>query len=104
MRKTVLLPVGTEGTGAQRLAKAGLTVMKTPAGVQVMAVGLKSPADKAGIEQGFTITGLETERDRPHKEWLYLPALLVLALVMGLQRARVGRVGLPGAPWRAATS
>ncbi len=88
MRKTVLLPLPGEGSAAQRLAKAGLTTMSTAAGTQIMAVGLKSPADKAGFEQGFTITGVEVERDRPAKEWLYFPALFVLGIVVLLQRAR----------------
>jgi hypothetical protein len=81
IKKTVLLPLRSEGSGAQRLARAGLTTMRTPSGTQVMAVGLRSPADKAGIEQGFLVTGMETERERMAKEWLYIPALLVLALL-----------------------
>lgn len=56
--------------------------------VQVMAVGLKSPAAKAGFEQGFNVTGIETERDRPAREWLCVPALLLLAGIMWLQQRR----------------
>ena len=95
MKKTVLLPLPSEGNGAQRLAKSGLTVMTTPTGPQVMAVGLKSAADKAGFEQGFFITGIELERDRMAKEWLYIPALLVLGLVMLLQRSRAAMPAMP---------
>jgi hypothetical protein len=98
IHKTVLLPLPGEGGGAQRMAKAGLTTMSTPAGTQVMAVGLKSPADKAGFEQGFIITGIENERDRPAKEWLFLPALLVLGIVVLLQRARAGSLRMRAAP------
>jgi hypothetical protein len=53
-----------------------------------MSVGLKTPAAKAGFEQGFLVTGIETERARPAKEWLYLPALLVLAGIALAQRRR----------------
>jgi hypothetical protein len=49
---------------------------------------LKSPAEKAGFEQGFKITGIETLADRPAKEWLYLPAFLLVAAIFGLQRLR----------------
>lgn len=49
---------------------------------------LHSAAERAGLEQGFVITGVEVPADRPAKEWLYLPAMLVLALVMGLQLRR----------------
>ncbi len=92
VKKTVLLPLGGEGSARQRMAKAGLTTMTTPAGTQVMAVALNSAADKAGFEQGFTITGIEVERDRVAKEWLFIPALLVAGLVILLQRARAGRL------------
>ena len=88
VKKTVLLPLGNAGTGAQRIAGAGLRVMALPAGTQVMSVGLNSAADKAGFEQGFMITGVETARSRPAKEWLFVPALLILGAVAWLQRRR----------------
>jgi hypothetical protein len=62
--------------------------MTTPTEVQVIAVSLKGPADKAGFEQGFKVTGIEVPEDRMAKEWMYLPALLLLAIVFALQRLR----------------
>ena len=88
VRKTVLLPLGAEGDGAQRIAKAGLSTTALPDRVQVMAVGLKSPAAKAGFEQGFNVTGIELERPRPAREWLFVPALLLLAGIMWRQDRR----------------
>jgi TRAP-type C4-dicarboxylate transport system permease large subunit len=88
VRKTVLLPLNSEGTGVQRIRKAGLTLMTTGPDVQVMAVDLRGAADRAGFEQGFKVTGVELPADRIGKEWLYLPALLLLALIYGLQRMR----------------
>ena len=82
--KTVMLRLGDEGSGAQRIAASGLRV----AANTVTGVGLNSAADKAGFEQGFRITGVEVAVDRPAKEWLYLPALVLLALVALLQRMR----------------
>jgi TRAP transporter 4TM/12TM fusion protein len=93
VRKTVLLPLNSEGTGVQRIRKAGLTLMTTGPDVQVMAVALRGAADRAGFEQGFKVTGVELPADRIGKEWLYLPPLLLLALVYGLQRMR--RESLP---------
>ena len=90
VHKTVRLPLGDTGDAAQRMASSGLRVMALPTGVQVMSVALNSAADKAGFEQGFAITGVETERDRPAKEWLFVPAFLVLAVVLLLQRRRAG--------------
>ena len=88
VRKTVLLALDSEGTGVQRIRKAGITLMTVGPQVQVMAVDLRSAADKAGFEQGFRVTGVEVPADRMAKEWLYLPALLLLALVYALQRMR----------------
>ncbi len=88
VKKTVMLPLTAEGTGVQRVKSAGLTLMPTPEGMEVMAVGLKSRADKAGFEQGFKVTGIEVLTDRPAKEWLYLPALLLFGFVFTLQRLR----------------
>jgi hypothetical protein len=88
IQKTVLLPLDAPGGGLQRIMKAGLSVLVTPTGAQVMAVGLNSRADKAGFEPGFNVTGIETERPRPAKEWLYLPALALLGLIFLLQRRR----------------
>jgi TRAP transporter 4TM/12TM fusion protein len=88
IKKTVLLPLGNEGDGMQRIKKSGLTISNAPTGAVVMAVSLKGPAQKAGFEQGFNITGVEVLADRPAKELLYIPAALVILAVFMLQRMR----------------
>jgi len=88
IKKTVLLPLGSEGPAAQRVARSGLTTMSVPSGVQIAAVALRSPAAKAGLEQGFVVTGIETEAARPAQEWLFLPALALLGMIALLQRRR----------------
>jgi Domain of unknown function (DUF3394) len=90
--KTVLLPLGDEGPAAQRLSRSGLTTMNMPTGIQVAAVNLHSAADRAGFEQGFMITGIETLALRPAKEWFFLPALAVLGGIVLLQRRRAATV------------
>ncbi len=97
VKKTVFLPLGGEGPAAQRIARSGLTLMSLPTGIQVAAVGLNSPADKAGFEQGFNVTGVETPAARPAKEWLFLPALVVLGVVALLQRRRTPARASPAA-------
>ena len=64
-KKTVLLPLGDAGTGAQRMARAGLRVMVLPTGTQVMSVGLNSAADKAvsGRRDGTSTSALPWSRD-----------------------------------------
>jgi TRAP transporter 4TM/12TM fusion protein len=95
VRKTVLLPLADGGSGLQRMAGAGLQVMASPAEIRVASVRLNSPADKAGFEQGFTVTGIETEVPRPAKEWLFVPALVLLGAVALLQRRRSPSGALP---------
>ena len=98
VKKTVLLPLSAQGNAAQRIKSAGLTLMSTANGVEIMAVGLKSGADKAGFEQGFTVSGVEVLAERMAKEWLYLPAMLLLAAVFFLQRLRREEVIAPPRP------
>ncbi len=95
VKKTVLLPLGNEGPAAQRLTRSGLTTMALPNGIQIAAVNLHSAADRAGFEQGFTITGIETLAARPAKEWLFIPALVVLGGIVLLQRRRAAATPVP---------
>jgi hypothetical protein len=90
VKKTVLLPLGESGSGPQRLTRAGLTTMSVPTGMQIAAVNLHTAADKAGFEQGFLVTGIETPAQRPAKEWMFVPALALLVGVALLQRRRAG--------------
>jgi hypothetical protein len=56
--------------------------------LMVAAVKFGSQAEKLGIEQSFRITAIEVPADRPAKEWMFLPALVLLGLVVWLQRSR----------------
>ncbi len=89
--KGVLLPLGEPGTARERLAAIGLTTMALGDEVQVAAVRFGSRAEKLGLEQGLRITHIELPAQRPAKEWMFIPALLVLALVMLSQSRRARR-------------
>ena len=95
IRKGVLLPLGDAGPARERLRRIGLTVMALGDEVQVAAVQFGSTAEKLGLEQGFRITQIEMPADRPAKEWMYLPALLLLGVVIVVQRARLKREPAP---------
>ncbi len=86
--KGVLLPLGEPGNPRERLARAGLVVLQAGDELQVMACKFGSRADKLGIEQGFRITAVELERARPDKEWMFVPAFLLLGIVAALQLRR----------------
>lgn len=90
--KGVLLSLGEPGKASERLSRMGLTMMSLGDQVQVAAVRFGSPAEKLGLEQGFNLKHIEVANpDRPAKEWMFIPALLLLALVWFMQRARRDR-------------
>lgn len=91
----VLLPLGPSHTengqalsARERLAHSGLTVAALGESVQVAAVRFRSSAERLGIEPGFVIQRLELPAQRPAKEWLFLPAFLLIALIAFLQKRR----------------
>lgn len=86
--KGVLLPLGNTGSARERLAAMGVTVMQLGEEIQVAAVKFGSQAEKLGLEQGLKITHIEVPAERPAKEWAFVPALLVLGLVVWSQRRR----------------
>jgi TRAP transporter 4TM/12TM fusion protein len=88
IRKGVLLPLGDAGPARERLAKVGLTVVPLGKEMQVAQVKFGSRAEKLGVEQGFTIASIEVPAERPGKEWMFLPALALLAGVVVAQRRR----------------
>ena len=89
IRKGVLLPLGDAGPARERLRRIGLTVVPFGSEMQIAQVQFGSRAEKLGLEQGFKVTNVEMPADRPRKEWLYIPALLLLGVVVLLQRRRL---------------
>lgn len=98
VRKGVLLPLGASGPARERLAKIGLTVVPLGTEMQIAQVKFGSRAEKLGIEQGFNIASIEVPAERPGKEWMFLPALALLAGVVGAQRRRGKAAGAATAP------
>ncbi len=95
IRKGVLLPLGESAPARQRLAATGLTVLPFAGEMQIAQVRFGSRAEKLGIEQGFKVVSVQVEADRPAKEWMFLPALALLALIVLLQRMRLKTLGRP---------
>jgi len=90
--KGVLLPLGERGPARERLNAMGLTVMSLGDDVQIAAVRFGSQAEKLGLEQGFTITTIELPSgERPAKEWMFVPAFVLLGLVYAMQKPRQRR-------------
>jgi hypothetical protein len=97
VRKGVLMPLGEAGPARERLRKLGLTVVPLGGEMQIAQVQFGSKAEKLGIEQGFKIAGIEMPADRPKKEWVFIPALALLGVIVALQMARGRREAAPRA-------
>jgi TRAP transporter 4TM/12TM fusion protein len=84
----VMLPVGNEPTGAERLSAIGIETIEEDGKVIVDMVGFSSPAEKAKIDFDQEILSIQMPTERPNKEYMFLPALLLLVLIWFIQRGR----------------
>jgi TRAP transporter 4TM/12TM fusion protein len=87
--RVVRLPLGEPGSGAERLANAGLQVAPLAGEVQVINVRFRSQAERLGLSIGQRVERvLLPNPDRPAPEWMFLPALALIGLVALLQWRR----------------
>lgn len=90
--KVLSLPMGEAAPMLKRLSDAGLGIMAFGGMTKISLVRFGSPAQKAGFEQGWDITGVMTRNfDRPSQNWFYVPGVLLLVLVWMLQGVRIRR-------------
>ena len=88
---TVALPLGNkaDGDGAERLNKnAGIEFRVEDDKVYVDNVSFGKMAQKKGIDLDWELTRIEMPAERTPKEVFYIPALLLLGLIMWLQLRR----------------
>jgi len=87
---TFLLPLGKAGAdGFERLRDgAGLELVEKDGGIVVDAVTFGGPAEQAGVDFDWQLKAIEIENTRLPKEVFYIPALLLLGLVIVVQRRR----------------
>ncbi len=102
VEKTVSLRLGEAGSPAARLAAAGLTLHAVGEELRVARVQFGSYAQRLGIEPGFRVTAVLVPADRPSPLLVYVPALLLLGLVVAAQRTRVRAGGAARPAVRAA--
>ena len=86
--KLVRVPLGAPGEGVERLRRVGLTVRVEGDRAEIASVAFGSMARKLGLDQGWEVKAVEVRAERPRKEWMWLPALMLLAAVVGLQLSR----------------
>ncbi len=90
LTKTIRLPLGKAGEGTQRLADAGLEIRVDQGRVFAENVVFGSDAQNVGLDFDWEIVNLQVEAERPPKHLMFIPALLLLALVAWVQRRRMG--------------
>jgi len=90
IRKVVLLPLGlNNGDGKNRLYEsAGLSVALQGGQAIIDNIRLNGPAQKWSIDFDWAILELQIPTQRMVKEWFYIPAYLLLALIILLQQNR----------------
>ena len=101
IKTTILLELGEQGEGADRLQKAGLMLNAEPADGKTI---LEEPLAGTPYYTRFqmfdffgddpvVIDHLELPTERMAKEVFYIPAILLLALIIWLQRRRHTKLG-----------
>ncbi len=87
--KAIMLPIGDEPTGEERLAAVGLETRVDDDGrVFVDFVAFASIASRAGIDFDQEILNLQVPTHPPPKELVYIPTVALLALVWLAQSRR----------------
>ncbi|MDG4871014.1 DUF3394 domain-containing protein, partial [Guyparkeria sp. 1SP6A2] len=75
---TVQLPFDDRAlTAEERIRSMGLTVNKINNRMLIDAVEFRSPAEAAGIDFDWEVRTVVVDSDRPMKEWVFVPALLL---------------------------
>jgi len=84
----VMLPLEAGANGEERLEKAGLMTREEDGRVWVDDLGFNSVAESAGLDFDQQIIGVEVEQVQPSKRLVYIPALVLLIMVVAMQRTR----------------
>ena len=89
VERGMMLPLGEPaGSAVQRLAGSGIQSVRTGTRLDITSVTFGSRAAKIGMEPGFQLTAVEVPGDNPSREWMFLPALLLIGGVLHRQRQR----------------
>jgi hypothetical protein len=90
--KTVMLQVGDEATGADRLNGIGIETREEDGKVMVDNVVFASAAEKAGIDFDQIVLNVQVRNKRLPKQLMFIPGLLLAALVYTVQKKRLNRL------------
>ncbi|WFB47812.1 TRAP transporter permease [Vibrio coralliilyticus] len=86
--KTVRLPFEDSAKSAEdRISSMGLMLNNSNGRMLVDMVEFGSPAETAGVDFDWEIRSVVVDADRPMKEWVFVPALLLL-IGLGMNQRR----------------
>ncbi|KJS34137.1 MAG: C4-dicarboxylate ABC transporter [Rhodospirillaceae bacterium BRH_c57] len=95
----IALRLGDAGAGQERVEAAGLTLSEGEGGVMIVDdVGFGSQAERAGLDFGWEIEEVQIQTERPPRQIMYIPALLLYGLIAWLQVRRRRREQHASAP------
>jgi hypothetical protein len=98
VEKLVRLTLGKGADARAKLAGSGLIVMQMGDQLTVQSTRLGSEARKYGMQPGDEIRAVVIPTDRPSSYWFAIPALILLAGIIILQRRRKqAHLGAPAA-------
>ncbi|OAN67790.1 C4-dicarboxylate ABC transporter [Sulfitobacter sp. EhC04] len=86
-----ILPIGEGATGEEKLETSGLVFREDGDKMIIDDVAFDSPAQNAGLDWDQEVLRVLKPVSQPTKYLMFIPALLLLALVVFLQRGRNGR-------------
>jgi len=86
--KALMLPVGKEGPPEERLREVGFEVIEQDGKMIVDNIMFGSNAERMGIDFDQEILTVMVESDRPPKQLMFIPALVLLGLIYFLQKRR----------------
>ena len=87
--------MGDEPSGAEKLRGLGLETRDEDGKVIVDMVAFASVAEKAKLDFDQEIVNIQMVADRLNKEFMFIPALLLLGLVWFVQRRRAAQFSSP---------
>ncbi len=85
----VMLPVGDEPTGAERIQAIGFEMREEEGKILIDNVMFASSAEKANIDFDQEVLNVQVPNPRPPKQLMFIPALMLLVLVWFLQKGRI---------------
>ncbi|MFD1344129.1 TRAP transporter permease [Litorisediminicola beolgyonensis] len=88
---TALLPLGEGATGDERLENAGLLFREEGDSLIIDDVAFDSPAQNAGLDWDQEILRVLEPQSQPSKYLMFIPAFLLLALIVWMQKGRAAK-------------